>query len=261
MLARAHTVRKRFEDTESVLAAAQDAVASLAGDPAAHDTVLDYLEQRMHALYWGLGRAADARALLSGARAWSDDPLWERRLLPLRLALTGMLDGFSGTVDLLAELLADPDLDAATRRMAEPRYAIALFYVGRSSEVHPLARRLRPSVPLGDYNDAVALGAWSLTSIESGEDWEDAEAYMRDTLRDAVEVNDRDAGGHRRLQPRGPRVPPGPPRRRTAAGSRRPTCTSSARTRSGPRCRRARSRSGSASRRATPRPRLRRTTA
>ena len=96
-----------------------------------------------------------------------------------------MLDGFSGTVDLLAELLADPDLDAATRRMAEPRYAIALFYVGRSSEVHPLARRLRPSVPLGDYNDAVALGAWSLTSIESGEDWADAEAYMTDTLRDA----------------------------------------------------------------------------
>ena len=195
VLARAHTVRKRFEDTEAVLAAAQDLVASLAGDPAAHDTVLDSLEQRMHALYWGLGRAADARALLSGARAWSDDPLWERRLLPLRLALTGMLDGFSGTVDLLADLLADPDLDAATRRMAEPRYAIALFYLGRSSEVHPLARRLRPSVPLGDYNDAVALGAWSLTSIESGQDWEDAEAYMRDTLRDAVDVNDRDAGG------------------------------------------------------------------
>ena len=123
------------------------------------------------------------------------DPVWERRLLPLRLALTGVLDGFGGTVDLLAELLADPDLDAATRRMAEPRYAIALFYVGRASEVYPLARRLRPSVPLGDYNDAVALGAWSLTSIEFGEDWEDAEAYMRDTLRDAVDVNDRDAGG------------------------------------------------------------------
>ena len=47
----------------------------------------------------------------------------------------------------------------------------------------------------------MALGAWSLTSIEFGEDWEDAEAYMQGTLRDAVDVNDRDAAGIAALVP------------------------------------------------------------
>ena len=49
LLARAHTARKRFADAEAVLAA----VASLAGPD---DDGIDYLEQRAHALFWGLDR-------------------------------------------------------------------------------------------------------------------------------------------------------------------------------------------------------------
>ena len=141
VLARAHTARKRFEDTESVLAAAQDDVASARRRSGAHDVVLDHLEQRMHALYWGLGRAADARALLSGARALvvRSGP-GSAACCRCGSRSPACSTGSSGTVDLLAELLADPDLDAATRRMAEPRYAIALFYVGRSSEVRSARR-------------------------------------------------------------------------------------------------------------------------
>ncbi len=44
VLARAHTVRKQYDDAERVLAAA-------AGDVAVDDAGIDYLEQRAHVLF------------------------------------------------------------------------------------------------------------------------------------------------------------------------------------------------------------------
>jgi DNA-binding NarL/FixJ family response regulator len=189
LLARAHTVRKRFAEAEAALAAA----AAAAGPDEAG---IDYLEQRAHVLFWGLDRRAEARALLDGARGWSTDPGWSRRLEPLRVAYAALVDGFAGSVDTLDDVLSDPGLDAETRRMAERRLALALFFTGRTVEAEALAAGLRPSVPLRGYSDALALGLWRLLCFETGHDWAGLDVYMAQILRDAVRANDHEAAGH-----------------------------------------------------------------
>jgi hypothetical protein len=67
LLARAHTVRKRFAEAEAVLAAA-------AGDAGPDEAGMGYLEQRAHVLFWDLDRRSEARALLDAARGWSAEP-------------------------------------------------------------------------------------------------------------------------------------------------------------------------------------------
>ena len=157
---------------------------------------IDYLEQRAHVLFWGLDRRSEARALLDAARAWSPEAGWRRRLEPLRVAYAAMVDGFEGSVDTLTDVLSDPGLDAETRRMAERRLALALFFTGRTAEAHELAARLRPAVPLRGYSDALALGLWRLMGFETGATGPSSTPYMAQTLRDAVRANDHEAAGH-----------------------------------------------------------------
>jgi DNA-binding CsgD family transcriptional regulator len=188
-LARAHTVRKRYVEAEAVLARA----APLAGPDEAG---MQYVEQRAHALFWGLDRQADTRALLEAARAWSHEPAWQRRIEPLRAAYAAMTDGADGALDELTALLDEPRLDAQTRRMAERRQALALFFAGRTREASALTRRVRPSIPLRGDGDALALGLWRLIGFETGEQWPELEASMAQTLREAVRANDHEAAGH-----------------------------------------------------------------
>ena len=189
LLSRAHTVRKRFADAEDVLAAAEP----LAGPD---DAGIDYLEQRAHVLFWGLRRGDDTRALLEAAGDWSADAGWQRRLQPVQLTYAAIVDGFAGSIDALHAVLADPQLDAGTRLMAERRLALSLFFAGRMRESYALARHIQPSIPLDGYSDALALGLWRLLGFESGEDHAGFEADMTATLREAVQVSDHEAAGH-----------------------------------------------------------------
>ena len=63
-LARANSMRGRFEEAESALAAIEH---ELPGHPSA----FAYLEQRMRVLFWGLGTAGATRALIDRASTWS----------------------------------------------------------------------------------------------------------------------------------------------------------------------------------------------
>ena len=189
VLARAHTVRKQYEDAERVLAAA-------AGDVAVDDAGIDYLEQRAHVLFWGLNRRSETKTLLESAREWSPDPAWRRRLQPLSVAYAALHEGFADSIDTLAELVADSDLDPRTRRMAERRLALSLFFSGRMRESYALAREVRPTVPLDGYSDALALGLWRLLGFESGDSVAELEATMTRTLSEAVRANDHEAAGH-----------------------------------------------------------------
>ena len=107
-----------------------------------------------------------------------------------------VIDGYAPSVDTLAGVLAGPGLDPVTRHMTERRLAVSLFFIGRAREAAQLTRDLRPQVPLTGYNDALALGLWRLVGIESGEDWDDLEAYMTRLLRDGVRAQDHEAAGH-----------------------------------------------------------------
>ena len=189
LLARAHTIRKRYQEAEDVL-------ASVAGEVTPDDAGVDYLEQRAHALFWGLDRPDDAWALLEGASGWSDAPEWPLRLAPVRAAYAGIIEGAEAAVASLQDMVADPALDAGTRRMAELRLALAHFFAGRTDASRALARHVRPGVPLRGYSDAMALGLWRLLAFETGDGWDELEADMAETMRKAVRVRDHEAAGH-----------------------------------------------------------------
>ena len=189
LLARAHTVRKRWEAAEEALAAAAELVGP-------DDAGIDYLEQRTHVLLWGLDRPGDAWALLEQARSWSGAPEWQLRLEPLRAASAGIMDGAEGAIRPLEQVLADPGLDAETRLMAERRLALAFFFTGRTGAAIAHAREVLPTVPLRGYSDALALGLWRLLGFETGEGWAELETEMAGILRAAVRANDHEAAGH-----------------------------------------------------------------
>ncbi len=123
-------------------------------------------------------------------------PAWRRRLQPLSVAYAALHEGFAGSIDTLAELVADSDLDPRTRRMAERRLALSLFFSGRMRKSYALAREVRPAVPLDGYSDALALGLWRLLGFESGDSVAELEATMTLTLREAVRANDHEAAWH-----------------------------------------------------------------
>ena len=189
LLARAHTVRKRFADAEDVLAAAADAGRS---------------GRRRRRL----PRAARPRAVLGPAPRGRDPrPARGRRGLVGRRRLAAAARAGAAhlrrdrrrlrRLDRRAPRPARrPELDARTRRMAERRLALSLFFAGRMRESYALARHVQPSVPLDGYSDALALGLWRLLGFETGEDRAGFEADMTATLRDAVRVSDHEAAGH-----------------------------------------------------------------
>jgi DNA-binding CsgD family transcriptional regulator len=188
LLARAHTIRNRFEDAEAVLAAAESTVP---GHPAART----YLSQRVHVLFWGLRRSAEARALLDRAQGWWSDPASALHLKSWRVGLAGLTDGFAGRVESLEAMLADPRMKPGRRRSLEAVYAYALMSSGRAKDADAVARRVRPAVPLRDNWDSYGLFAMRFVGLESGEDWEDLEAYMTAVLHEGVRVGDHEAPG------------------------------------------------------------------
>ena len=49
--------------------------------------------QRVHVLFWGLGRRDEAQAFVERAAGWSEDSQWAQRLDPWRLVLSGFVEG------------------------------------------------------------------------------------------------------------------------------------------------------------------------
>jgi DNA-binding CsgD family transcriptional regulator len=189
LLARACAAREQYAEAEAIL-------ATLEGKIATQDTASEYLEHRAVAvLYWGLKRPKDAQELLLRAQDWWPEQAWQRRLDPIRLLLASLVGGFAATVDVSGQILEDPDLDQAVRHQMEPVHAVSLFYTGQARAGYALARKIRPSVPLLDESATLALGVWTIVGVETGENWEDFESYMTQTVSDGVRANDRVAAG------------------------------------------------------------------
>jgi DNA-binding CsgD family transcriptional regulator len=191
LLSRAHIIRNRFADAEALLAAAEDRAP---GDPAA----LGYIAQRVHVLFWGLGRRDDARAFIERAEKWSDDPQWPERLDPWRLVISGFVEGvdhYEEHADETEHSLADLSLDARAHRQAELAHIFRLMAIGRAKGAYALVRRNRPAVPMRDNYDASMLGLMCVIELEAGEDWSDLEAYAADVVRDGVRADDHQAAG------------------------------------------------------------------
>ncbi|MBE2319823.1 AAA family ATPase [Solirubrobacter sp. CPCC 204708] len=186
-LARAHTVRNRHREAEEVLAAVEaQAEAAVSGD---------YVEQRVVGLYWGLREVDAARAFIERAGRWADGRVWTHRLLPLRDLLSAQRSDFGTTVRVTAEVLSGGQADDETRRGNEARHALALLFTGEGGRAYELAHALRPTVPLRGYHETLALGGWTLIALETGENFDDGDAYLSRVLRDAVRADDHETAG------------------------------------------------------------------
>ena len=163
LLARCHQARKRFEDAESVLAGLENALSS-------QDVAIEYLNRRVDVLYWGLRRPDEAEALLVRALDWWPEEEWVRRLLPIRLQLSSLVEGSASAVTMSAVLLYDEAPDAGVRRDLEVGHAMSLFSTGRVLQARELLRRLRPQLPLTGHSDELALVGLGVVEVHSGVD-------------------------------------------------------------------------------------------
>ena len=163
VLARSHAVRNQFESAKEVLAAAEGQIET-------QGQALDYLQQQIRVLYWGLQRVEELQELFGRAERWWPDDAWPLRLTPLRLYVEarGSPSARSNVIRESAELLRAADLDSQARRIAEFAQLTALFYSGRGREAHQLAQRMRPSLPLRDTLDEDILRVAGGASVETG---------------------------------------------------------------------------------------------
>jgi DNA-binding CsgD family transcriptional regulator len=187
LLARAHAAQSRFEEAETVLAAAEGTIAT-------RQQALEYLERQTEVLYWGLGRPSDLRVLLDRAAGWWPDAAWRGRLEPLRLRIDSfqwMRLGVEASMDLLAEA----DLEAEVRHELQPAHLANLFFSGRTREAHELALRIRPSLPVRNLADSIALALWTRVTLEDGERWTELESWMASALDTAVRLADHATAG------------------------------------------------------------------
>ena len=171
---------------------AEDAMAAVESDAAGHPLALDYLDHRTRVLFWGLGRVRSAQALVERARAWSQDPAWQWQLLGVSMP-SAVVEDLPGAIRAVRAAFDDPSLDEDTRRVLEPRYALALFYGGEWTEACAVARRCRPSIPVRDYPGLVGLGAFRLAGVESGADWSALEPELTQILVEGVRGHDHEA--------------------------------------------------------------------
>jgi DNA-binding CsgD family transcriptional regulator len=189
LLARAHYVRRRYAQAEAALAEVEGSLTSA-------DEAAEYLVQRIGILLWGLEQPQQARALLGRARTWwPDDEAWRARLNAMDLQVKTLSEGYAGSVEASAALLADPALSEATRERVRPVHLANLFYSGRAREAYELSLRLRPPVPIPGQAHEFTLMVAAAAGVESGEDWSELRAWASAALRDAVRVSDHFTAG------------------------------------------------------------------
>ena len=180
--ARAHELRRRFAEAEDLL-------AGLEGELASVDLAAGYLTERaLLVLHLGLRRTGDALGLLARARDWFTDAGWQARVeaIELEIRAADTAAGAAGVIEAAGRVLGRDDLIPQVRRRASIAYASGLHQAGRTADARAAALRLRPGVPLRDDDDLYALVVWPLVCLESGYDWDEAEAWLRDAERAAA---------------------------------------------------------------------------
>jgi DNA-binding CsgD family transcriptional regulator len=190
VLARSHAVRNQYEQAAAVLAGAEGSIDT-------PDLAVEYLEQQLAVLYWGLQRVDDLHALLERAESWWPDEAWAVRLAPLRLR-AGLLVSLEAADEQLTEIadrLGSDDLDPSARRRLEVVQLAGLFHSGRGREAYELAARLRPALPLQTPTEEGIVALWLAAVSDTGEGWDETERWGREALRAAVRLGDHGGAG------------------------------------------------------------------
>ncbi len=187
LLARAHTVRRQFTEAATVLAEAEP-------DLETAQEAWEYLEQQSEVVQWGLRRPAQLKALLERAVAWWPDLDWQHRVGALQLRVAAF-DRLGLDVTPSMDFLSRADVDSDIRGQFQPVHFANFFYSGRTREALELASRARPTPPLRNLNEAIALSLWSRIVVETGEDWPALEEWMTATLTAGVRMGEHAASG------------------------------------------------------------------
>ena len=190
VLARSHSVRNQFEQAEAVLAAAESQIDT-------QSQAVEYLQQQIKVLYWGLQQGRELQELFTRAQRWWPDEAWRLRLAPLRLYVQsrGSPQARTKVIGESAELLRNEDLDSDGRRTVQFARLSALFYSGSGREAHQLAQRIRPSLPMRDAVDEGILRVACGASIETGAGLDELEDWAGAALPAAVKLGDDAAAG------------------------------------------------------------------
>ena len=187
LLAQSHTMRNRYEEAESALAAVERLAPG-------NVNARDYLRQRLSLWHWGLRRGGDTGALLDRADTWSQDAGWLRFTSRIRRTYDALREGFDSPLDP-SESGGDPGVSDEARRALTTMQTVSAFMSGQGDTAAAAAFAARPSVPLRDFADAGALATLSLIALETGHRWDEVEQYMSGVVHDAVRARDHAAGG------------------------------------------------------------------
>lgn len=188
MVARACALRQRYLQAEEVL-------APLEGSFETQETAIAYLQQRVVGLLWGLRRPEDGMALVTRALEWWDEPVWRRRLTPLRVRGLATTVNSRTAAEVSGEALADEALEPEVRRQVEVVHAVHLFGAGRARRASELLAHLRPPIPLRDEIDELAMAGCCVAGIEAGWEIDEVERWMGRTFREAIRTYDETAAG------------------------------------------------------------------
>jgi len=188
LVARACAVRQRYREAEEVL-------APLEGTFETQETAIVYLQQRVVGLLWGLRRPEDGMALVTRALEWWDEPVWRRRLTPLRVRGLATTTDSRTAAELSGEALGDEALEPEVRRQVEVVHAVHLFGAGRALQASELLAHLRPPIPLRDEIDELAMAGCCVAGIEAGWAIDEIERWMSRAFKEAIRAYDETAAG------------------------------------------------------------------
>jgi DNA-binding CsgD family transcriptional regulator len=191
VVTRALVAQRAFEAAEVVLAAAEDQI----DDP---DLALDYVQQRIFVLGYGVRVAADElTAFLARAKQWwPDDPTWQRQLDPSRVRIASLHHDLDRAVAASEAGLTDPTLTPTARHELEVLQMSVLLFAGRTADAYALAQRLRPTLPLKSLNDEYALVGWNSVVSQTGFGVHQAGSESAELFAQAIRLGDHAAAGH-----------------------------------------------------------------
>lgn len=177
---------------------AEAALARVEGDLPAPEAALPYLFARINALVWGLGRPADARALVERAAGWWDDPGWRRQVAAMRLMVLSASGASQEAAALADELAAAPGADPWVAGVVGTSGAIAWLHSGRTERARAASDRAVPAPPADERLDDRGLAgliAWALSRLDAGCEWDAVEARVTRIERAALARDDRLGAG------------------------------------------------------------------
>ena len=187
LLAASHYVHGQPEQAEGVLSGVEGTIV----DPA---LAASYLRERAAILEWGLGRTADAVALIERAASWWPGEAWSKLVEILGLPFRASAGRPGETAPAIEAALEDETLSTEPRRWLTRALAIDRFWEGRVQAAESLLPAM-PPLPLRGELEFTELAARAVVGLASGSDLSGLKEEMSSAFVHAADAADPAAAG------------------------------------------------------------------